>query len=127
MSGKPVEDHEHVWRRVNRNDVNASGAPPPRAFRPRPTDHGKLSVNVRLLTTYNESILDANLWCLFELKVSNVISLGLSCIHDPIDATNTLPANQAHAYIASWGTEAEMNAKAAKLAFQASLVQPPTS
>lgn len=88
--------------------MNPDGTATSRVFKLREKDNGKLSVDVKSLTTPEISINDPKKYMLFEVSVSHVDSVELSSFYDPKDN------NPAHAYI--FGMDIEDEIKPALLA-----------
>lgn len=105
IKGDKVSDSEWLLRRVYRIDRKytdrTTGLPNSRAFAPRPKDEGKLSVNVKSLSSYIESVVDESKYRLFTFSVSLVYKLNLSCTYYP------LPDNSAHALVSGFGSDDE--------------------
>lgn len=103
--GDLVSDSETLLRRVYRKDRHyidrRTGLPTSRAFAPRPKDNGKLSVEIKSMTSFQEAIVNAEKFRLFNVLAKLVYELGLSCIYDPIDN------NIAHALITGFDPEDE--------------------
>lgn len=98
-----VDLMESLYRRSFLNPLkkflNLDGSATSRVFKLREKDKGELSTDVKSLTTPKKSIVDANKYLLFEIEVSEVVTMGLSAKHDPIEN------NPAHSFI--WGMEEE--------------------
>lgn len=97
--GELVDVYEWLYRRgfshPPRNFLNPDGSATSRVFKPRIKDEGKLSVDVKSLTTPEKSIGDATKNFLFEISNSSVHEIGLKTYHDALpDGTN-----DAHALI----------------------------
>lgn len=103
--GDTVPEKETLLRRVYRHDKNyidrRTGRPTSRAFAPRPKDNGKLSVAIKSMTSFQEAIVNAEKYRLFNILAKLVYELGLTCIYDPIDN------NIAHALITGFDPEDE--------------------
>ena len=103
--GDKVSETEWLLRRVYRHDKKQTdkitGLPNSRAFAPRPKDEGKLSVNVKSLSSYIESVVNEGKYRLFTFSVSLVYKLNLSCTYDP------LHDNSAHALVSGFDSEDE--------------------
>jgi hypothetical protein len=106
LKGDIVADGEHLLRRAYRKDKKyvhpTTGLPTSRAFAPSPKDEGKLSVDIKSLTNFTDSIKDEQRFRLFGLMVSVVYKLKLKCTYDPV-----LPENPAHAIITGFDPEDE--------------------
>lgn len=106
LKGDKIDEKECLLRRTWRMDkkyVNQlTGIPTSRAFAPRPKDEGKLSVNIKSLTNFADTIKDERRFRLFEVLTSLVYKLNLICTYDPI-----LPENPAHAIITGFDPEDE--------------------
>lgn len=105
IKGDKVSEAEWLLRRVYRIDRKCTdkvtGMPNSRAFAPRPKDEGKLSVNIKSLSNYIESIVDESKYRLFSIRASVVYKLMLSCTYDP------LPDNIAHALVSGFDSDDE--------------------
>ena len=95
-----VQIEEILYRRsypdkkyMNPND----GSPTSRVFKPRPKDEGKLSVDVKSMTTFEKAVVDKERFCLFEISNESVAKVNLKTVHDPLPDG----ANDAHALICS--------------------------
>lgn len=73
--------------------MNPDGTATSRVFKLREKDNGKLSVDVKSLTSAMIAIKNPNEYMLFEVLVFNIETLGLSSYYDPKED------NAAHAYI----------------------------
>jgi hypothetical protein len=116
MELKKIADSENVWRRVFLNHIKRDGTLNSRAFKPRATDEGKLSVDVQSMTTYDQSIKNEEKHALYSLPVKFVHENCFDCYHNPI------PDNKAHALIE--GFEPDEDARAIVLAVKATKVFP---
>ncbi len=63
---------ESVYRRGRVSKVNINRNPTTRDFKPRSQDEGKLSVNLKSLSTAIISVVDINRFNLFELKITDI-------------------------------------------------------
>jgi len=97
----PLE--EWVYRRGYNTPVhkfmNPDGTATSRVFKLRPKDEGKLSVDVKSLTTAALSIGAPDKYFLFEVSVKNIASIGLDTWYDPLTLAEHGVENPAHAYI----------------------------
>jgi hypothetical protein len=104
----PVDPNELLLRRSfcdpMKKYLNPDGTAHSRVFKPRPKDAGKLSVDVKSMTTLEKAIFDPLKFILFELEVSEVLNLGLECVHDPLQDGS----NPAHALIKTIPEEDEI-------------------
>jgi hypothetical protein len=95
--GNKVPITETLYRRSHNSPekkfLNPDGSATSRVFKLRPKDEGKLSTNVKSLTTYGESIIDPEKYLLFEILVQKVIDINLHVIYEPVEG------NIAHSYI----------------------------
>ena len=95
--GDLVSVEETLLRRVYKSDKHyidkRTGRPTSRAFAPRPKDEGRLSVDIKSLTSFFEAIGDERRFLLFSILSKIVYDLNLQCIYDPEDY------NLAHALI----------------------------
>lgn len=116
MENKRIPQEEFLYRRgyatPERRFMNPDGSATSRVFKLREKDNGKLSVDVKSLTTPEKAITNQNEFMLFEVSVSNVESIGLDSFYDPI-----LPENPAHAFI--YGMDIDDETKALLLAKKA--------
>lgn len=105
IKGDSVDASALLLRRTFRTDRKyidlKTGRPTSRAFAPRPKDNGRLSVNIKELTTYAASIQDIQKFKLFEIFASLVYECKLKCMFDPLDD------NPAHALITGFDSEDE--------------------
>lgn len=95
--GDLVSVVETLLRRVYKGDKSyidkKTGRPTSRAFAPRPKDEGRLSIDIKSLTSFFEVIGDERRFLLFSILSKIVYDLNLQCIYDPEDY------NPAHALI----------------------------
>jgi len=106
---KLVDIHEWLYRRgfshPPKNYLNPDGSATSRVFKPRVKDEGKLSVDVKSLTTPEKSIGDTTKHFLFELPNTSVHEIGLQTYHDALsDGTN-----DAHALIVGFDENDEIS------------------
>jgi len=103
--GDLVSVNETLLRRVYKGDKRyidkKTGRPTSRAFAPRPKDEGKLSVDIKSLTSFLEAIADERKFILFSVLAKIVYDLNLQCTYDPEDN------NPAHALITGFDPEDE--------------------
>ena len=103
MKGKLVESKFSLLRRAfgppDRRFENPDGSATSRVFKPRPIDAGKLSVDVKELTSIEKAIIDKSKFILYEIKVAKVEEIGLATIHDPLSLDPDGIENPAHALI----------------------------
>lgn len=103
--GDIVSVDETLLRRVYKGDKRyidkKTGRPTSRAFAPRPKDDGKLSIEIKSLTSFFEAIKDERKYLLFSILSKIVYNLNLQCIYDPEDD------NPAHALITGFDPEDE--------------------
>lgn len=103
--GDHVSVEETLLRRVYRGDKRyidkKTGRPTSRAFAPRPKDEGRLSVDIKSLTSFLFAVGDQHKYLLFSILSNLVYDLGLCCIYDP------LPDNSAHALITGFDPDDE--------------------
>lgn len=97
---------EWVYRRGYSTPVhkfmNPDGTATSRVFKLRPKDEGKLSVDVKSLTTAAVSIGEPDKYFLFEVSVKNIASIGLDTWYDPLTMAKHGVENPAHAYISGF-------------------------
>lgn len=98
MSENPnlkITKEENLLRRVtiHPHHIHEDGKPTSLAFRPRPSDQGKLSVDRKGLTTFDKSIVEKTKYRLFSINAGFAVQCGFTCTPDPI------PDNGAHALI----------------------------
>lgn len=85
----------HLYRIVPKNYLNPDGTATSRVFKLREKDEGRLSVDVKSMTTPEKSIADSSRFLLFEILNQTVLQFSLETIHDPLlDGSN-----DAHAVI----------------------------
>ncbi|MEK7254101.1 MAG: hypothetical protein AAB316_05100 [Bacteroidota bacterium] len=122
----PVPPDEFLWRRTYNHPVlkylNPDGTPTSRAFKLRPKDEGKLSVDVKSLSTPEKSVLDAERFFLFELPNRALLAIGLESFFDPLTLAEHGIENAAHAYI--WGLQEDDDTKPGLLARQSRILFP---
>lgn len=110
-SGKvPLE--EWLYRRGYNSPVhkfmNPDGTATSRIFKLRPKDEGKLSVDVKSLTTPEVAIGSPATYFLFELSAKNIESIGLETWYDPLTQAEHGIENPAHAFINGMEEEDEI-------------------
>lgn len=99
-SRKPVADNEYLYRRSylpERKFMNPDGTATSRVFKLRPKDEGRLSVNVKSMTTAEKAVKDPSKFFLFEISNISVRAVGLNTYHDPVDGEGG--PNPSHAVI----------------------------
>ena len=105
QQGDQISADEILVRRIYRHDKRyidkKTGRPTSRAFVPRPKDNGKLSVDIKRLTSFYCAIDDQTKYLLFSILSKLVYDLGLSCIYKPLEG------NLAHALIVGFDPEDE--------------------
>ena len=109
-AGDKLADEELLLRRVYRSDkryLDPNGRPSSRAFTPRPKDDGKLSVDVRRLTTYAAAVIDENKYRLFACEAAWAHRLGLDCLYDPLTEAEHGYDNPAHAVVVGFPQDDE--------------------
>jgi len=86
---------ENLLRRVtvDPNYLHEDGRPTSLAFRPRPSDQGKLSVDRQKLTTFERAVVSKEKYRLFAINAGFAFQCGFTCLPNPI------PGNDAHALI----------------------------
>lgn len=104
-----VSLEEWVYRRgyntPARKFLNPDGTATSRVFKLRSADAGKLSVDVKSLTTANAAISALDRYFLFEISVKNIASLDLETYYDPLTLAEHGAENPAHAYISGLDEE----------------------
>ena len=96
-----VDDHEWLYRRSflpEKKYLNPDGSATSRVFKLREKDCGALSVDVKSMTTAEQSVGDKERFFLFELpnrSVTEITDPQLSTYHDPLPDGS----NNAHAVI----------------------------
>lgn len=90
---------DELYRRGRIKWVNPNGTATSRVFKLRPLDSGKLSTDLKRLTTSELAIKNKEEFNLFEITVEDIWALSLDTVHD------SLPENIAHSYI--WGMNEE--------------------
>lgn len=106
MKGELVESKFSLLRRAfgppDKRFENPDGSATSRVFKPRPViDDGKLSVDVKELTSIEKAIIDKSRFILYEIKVTKVEEIGLVAIYDPLIQDPDGIENPAHALIAT--------------------------
>jgi len=103
VKGQKVSSDWHLYRRgfgpPDKRFLNPDGTATSRAFKLRDKDQGKLSVDVKEMTTAANAIIDPTKFVLFEVPVVAVEKIGLSTVHDPLSVVNDGIENDAHASI----------------------------
>ena len=121
-AGMKVDENEWLYRRSwpNKNYMNPDLTPTSRVFKLRPKDEGKLSVDVKSMTTAAKSLGDPERFYLYELPnkaILQIESAKLDTIHDHLPDG----ANDAHALIIGMDIDDEITpgllAKACKRVF----------
>lgn len=99
---KPVDPEEWLYRRGHstpeKKYMNPDGSATSRVFKLRPIDEGELSVDVKSMTTPQNSVNDSSKYFLFELPnqaVLDITTAELTTFHDPLKDGS----NDAHAVI----------------------------
>ena len=96
--GRLVEIGEWLYRTSwlpEKKYMNPDGSATSRVFKLRAKDNGKLSVDVKSMTSPEKSVGNASRFFLFELPNQAVIESVLSTYHDPLEDGS----NDAHAVI----------------------------
>ena len=105
MNNKRVASDKNLYRRgfgpPDKRFLNPDGSPTSRAFKLRSKDNGKLSVDIKEMTTKEAAIQDPEKFVLFELMVKSVEEIELTVFHDALTQEKDGIENPAHAYI--WG------------------------
>ena len=103
--GDPVSIKEWLYRRSyclpERKYCNPDGTATSRVFKLREKDNGRLSVDIKSLTTPEKCIMDSSKFILFEISNEIVEKQGLKTIHDPLDDGT----NDAHALLIGMSME----------------------
>ncbi|MBE0640044.1 MAG: hypothetical protein IH598_16125 [Bacteroidales bacterium] len=103
-----VNAEEWLFRRgystPEKKYMNPDGTATSRVFKLRPKDNGRLSVDVKSLTSTHQAIQDPKKYFLFEIHNAKVISLGLATFHDPLPDGS----NEAHAFISGMQQDDEI-------------------
>ena len=103
MKGTKVLSVNHLYRRgfgpPDKRFLNPDGTATSRLFKLRPKDKGRLSVDVKEMTTVEKAIGNPGNFVLFEIPVCEVEALDLETIHDPLTAEEHGIENNAHALI----------------------------
>lgn len=102
--GDPVLSSEFLLRRSFQDQLKKymypDGKATSRVFKLRPKDKGKLSVDVKSMTTFEKAVSDPEKFILFEILNQEVLALSLNTIHDPTPNEETRDiVNPAHAAI----------------------------
>ena len=102
-----VSREEWLYRRyylpVNKY-TNPDGSATSRVFKLREKDNGKLSVDVKAMTTYEKSVGDPDRFFLFEIWNTDVEEIGLITEHAPLPDGS----NDAHSVILGMTMEDEI-------------------
>jgi hypothetical protein len=118
MNEKRVDSDKNLYRRgfgpPDKKFLNPDGSATSRLFKLRTKDEGKLSVDVKELTSKQISVNDVNKFVLFEISVKSVEETDLSAYHDPLTEQEHGIENPAHAYI--WGLDMDDDIKPGLLA-----------
>lgn len=85
--------------------MNPDGTATSRVFKLRQKDEGKLSVDVKSLTTPEAAIGTPVKYFLFELSAKSVTSIGLGTCYNPHTLAQHGVENPAHAYISGMDEE----------------------
>ncbi len=103
IKGEKVLSERNPYRRVfgppDKRFLNPAGSATSRAFVLKPKDEGKLSVDVREMTTPEMAVIDKMRFVLFEISVRKVENLSLAVIHDPLTLEMDNIENPSHALI----------------------------
>lgn len=103
VKGQKVSSDWHLYRRgfgpPDKRFLNPDGTATSRAFKLREKDEGKLSVDVKEMTTAANAIIDPTKFVLFEIPVATVEEIGLTAIHDPLTVVDDGIENDAHACV----------------------------
>ena len=92
--------YRRVFRKVKRYIDKRTGRFTSRAFSPRPKDEGKLSVDLKRLTTVEKSLnSQPERFVLGTIINDNLISLNLKSIYDPTNLNDDGFENIAHCVI----------------------------
>jgi len=106
--GDTVKTEEWLLRRSfcnpEKNYCNPDGYATSRGFKLRAKDEGMLSVDLKSMTTIEETIKDPTRFVLFELLNATVEENGLQTIYDPLEGGT----NPAHALITGMTIEDEI-------------------
>jgi hypothetical protein len=81
--------------------MNPDGTPVSRVFKPRVKDQGKLSVDLKEYTCYENAVSDYERFFLCEVSNTVVLEIGLNTIHDPLEDGS----NDAHALVETFEEE----------------------
>jgi hypothetical protein len=103
VKGTQVSSDKNLLRRgfgpPDKRFENPDGSATSRVFKLRQKDKGKLSVDVKELTTIEKAVIDKSKFLLFEISVLSVNNIGLSAIHEPSTLEEDGIENSAHAAI----------------------------
>jgi hypothetical protein len=109
---KLVEQGQWLYRRgfasPEKKYMNPDGTATSRVFKLRPKDNGALSVDVKSLTTPEQSIGDPKAYMLFEINNDTVTELDLQTFYDPCNVETHGFENPAHALIEGMDIENEI-------------------
>lgn len=118
MNDKKVDLDNNLYRRgfgpPDKRFLNPDGSATSRVFKLRKNDDGKLSVDVKEMTTKEIAVNDISKYVLFEISVKSVEDIKLSVHHDALTKEEHGIENPAHAYI--WGLSIEDEIKPGLLA-----------
>lgn len=118
MIDKKVDSGNNLYRRgfgpPDKRFLNPDGSATSRVFKLRKIDEGRLSVDVKEMTTKEIAVKDVGKYILFEISVKSVEDIGLSAYHDALTKEKNDIENPAHAYI--WGLDIEDEIKPGLLA-----------
>lgn len=103
MGDKLTNESEVLFRQIHPSQLEANGEPWSQCFKPSPKDEGKLSLDRSSKVKAHESFENfiANGFesaAVFGLTVEEFSAESIECVSDPIEKTDSLAANPAHAY-----------------------------
>lgn len=113
--GDFIPPESYLLRRVffkDKKHLKPDGTLSSRAFTPRPKkDDGKLSVNLEEYTIdLNEAIQDLEKFRFYKFKANDAYQIGLNCVYDPIEKSDSQDANLAHSYVEGFAENDESRA-----------------
>lgn len=119
MTLEPLDDNDEVLFRQVHPSLYDNGQPASAQFAPSAKDDNKLSVDRSKMTTPREShtLFTSNGFkstAVYGVSVGEFGDEGLQCYSDPLEATETLAANAAHAYADFSASSQSQNKKIAK-------------
>lgn len=81
-----ILDDDYLLRRIPRNNpdyIKEDGTICSYAFKPPGKNINEISVNIKRLTTYNDTVINKDDFCLAQIQASVVRNNNLTCVHKP--------------------------------------------